>query len=170
MAKNFSNQLVGQIGENLVVAELGRRSVVATTFARNVPDIDILAFRNGKTAALQVKAWKKGDVSFNAADYISIRFEDKKQIVEGYVDSADDNLIFVFVKVAAEAGDDAFFILTRADLKSIIDHNYRSFLSKHNGIRPRNYETTHCAVTDANLVPYKDNWALIEKAFEPDRH
>ena len=157
MAKSFNNQLVGQIGESLVVAELGRRNVISTAFAGNVPDIDILAFKNGKTISLQVKAWSKGSVSFDAKNYISIRFEETKQIVEGYVDCADDSLIFVFVKIAAERVNDEFFILTKADLTSIIDHNYRSFLDKYNGVRPRNHLTTHCAVTDANLISYKDN-------------
>ena len=44
--KNFSNQLTRQISENLVVAELGRREIVATTFSGNVPDIDVLAYKN----------------------------------------------------------------------------------------------------------------------------
>jgi len=43
LARNFSTQLAGQIGESLVVAELGRRGIVATAFAGNVPDIDLLA-------------------------------------------------------------------------------------------------------------------------------
>lgn len=50
MAKSFKTQLAGQIGESLVVAELGRRGIVATAFAGNVPDIDLLAYKNGKTA------------------------------------------------------------------------------------------------------------------------
>lgn len=37
--RSFNNQLAGQIGESLVVAELGRRGIVATAFAGNVPDI-----------------------------------------------------------------------------------------------------------------------------------
>ena len=45
--KDFSKRLAGQIGEHLVVAELGRREIIATPFAGNVPDIDILAYANG---------------------------------------------------------------------------------------------------------------------------
>ena len=74
--------------------------------------LQILAFKNGKTIALQVKAWSKGSVSFDAKNYISIRFEETKQIIEGYVDCADDSLIFVFVKIATEKGNDEFFTLT----------------------------------------------------------
>jgi len=39
-AKNYSTRLAGQIGENLMVAELGRRGIIATALAGNVPDID----------------------------------------------------------------------------------------------------------------------------------
>ena len=59
MPRNFNTQLAGQIGESLVVAELGRRGIVATAFAGNVPDIDLLAYRNGRTIALQVKSVRK---------------------------------------------------------------------------------------------------------------
>ena len=39
----------------MVVAELGRRGIVATAFAGNVPDIDIVAYADGATTHLQVK-------------------------------------------------------------------------------------------------------------------
>ena len=32
MKRNFNTKLSGQIGENLVVAELGRRNIIATAF------------------------------------------------------------------------------------------------------------------------------------------
>jgi len=60
MAKSFKTQLAGQIGENLVVAELGRRGIIATALAGNIPDIDILAYANGKSVPLQVKGQRDG--------------------------------------------------------------------------------------------------------------
>jgi len=56
LEKNYSTQLAGQIGESLIVAELGRRGIVATAFAGNVPEIDLLAYKDGTTISLQVKA------------------------------------------------------------------------------------------------------------------
>ena len=96
MKKNFSRQLIGQIGENLVVAELGRRGIVATTFAGNVPDIDVLAFKDGTAIPLQVKAIKKGNLNVNAKDYLDIEFDGDKQKVEGKSNDIDKRLIFVF--------------------------------------------------------------------------
>ena len=43
MAAGRAMQLARQIGEHLVVAELGRRGYVAAPFAGNVPKFDLLA-------------------------------------------------------------------------------------------------------------------------------
>lgn len=42
LVRNFKAKLAGQIGESVVVAELGRRGIIATAFAGNVPDIDVV--------------------------------------------------------------------------------------------------------------------------------
>ena len=49
-------QLSEQLSEHLVDAELARRGIVATPFSGNVPDIDILAFKSGKSIPVQVKS------------------------------------------------------------------------------------------------------------------
>ena len=82
-ARNFNTQLAGQIGESLAVAELGRRGIVATTFAGNVPDIDLLAYRNGRTIALQVKSVRTGSISFDAKRFMTIEFDGDMQIITG---------------------------------------------------------------------------------------
>lgn len=163
--RSFSNHLAGQIGESLVVAELGRREIVATAFSGNVPDIDLLAFKNNKSLHLQVKAWRTGSVSFNATRFLKIRFDGCMQIVDGLTDELDQNLIFVFVNIGKVAGDDRFFILSQAHLAQLIMAGYADFLSKHGGVRPRNHLTTHNAVSIEQLGPFEDNWRLIEGAF-----
>ena len=80
--KSFKNQISGQIGESIVVDELGRQGVVATAFSGNVPDIDLLAYYNGMSIPIQVKAQSKGDLSVNAKHYLDIIFDGKKQIVK----------------------------------------------------------------------------------------
>ena len=52
-----NNNLMRQIGEHLVCAELGRRGITATPFSGNVPTFDVLA-TNAKccTVPIQVKA------------------------------------------------------------------------------------------------------------------
>ncbi len=91
--RSFNNQLAGQIGESLVVAELGRRGIVATAFAGNVPDIDLLAYRNGHTIALQVKSVRTGSVSFDAKRFMTIEFEGDRQIITATAPGLDASLI-----------------------------------------------------------------------------
>ena len=166
LVKNYSNQLAGQIGESLVVAELGRRGFIATAFAGNVPDIDILAYKSGLTVALQVKAWRSGSVSFDAKQYLKIELNGKVQTVAGMVNEHNKDLLFVFVKIGSKAAEDRFFVLQRSHLAEIIKENYSWFLSKHSGIRPRNYKTTHCSVNEEDLQSYADKWELLEEAIK----
>ena len=56
-------QLSKQLCEHLVAAELARRSIVATPFSENVPDIDILAFKSEKSISVQVKSAKTGNIA-----------------------------------------------------------------------------------------------------------
>ena len=162
MPRNFNNQLAGQIGESLVVAELGRRGIIATAFAGNVPDIDILAYRNGRTIALQVKSVRSGSISFDTKRFLTITFDDNKQIITGLASGVDGALVFVFVSIGQRVGDDRFFILEHHELLGLIHSCHSAFLEKHGGIRPRNPESTHVAVSITQLDCYRDNWALFE--------
>jgi hypothetical protein len=108
--KDFSKRLAGQIGEHLVVAELGRREIIATPFAGNVPDIDILAYANGRAVPLQVKAMRQANGTVDAAKYLSIRFEAEQQIIDGLT-TVDRSLIFVLVRIGTSRSLDRFFIL-----------------------------------------------------------
>ncbi|MEI7608500.1 MAG: hypothetical protein WCJ64_14075 [Rhodospirillaceae bacterium] len=165
MTRSFKTQLAGQIGESLVVAELGRRDIVATSFSGNVPDIDLLAYRDGKTLHLQVKAWRIGSVSVDATRFLDITIRNDIQTVNGPADGLDPTLIYVFVQIGERLGDDRFFILEQSTLQTVIQKSYQAFLDKHGGRRPRNTNTTHNAVTLEHLIPYQSNWGLIEQRF-----
>ncbi len=57
MATGRSAKLTGQVGEFLVCAELGRCGIIATPFAGNVPEFDVVATGEGLvTVPIQVKA------------------------------------------------------------------------------------------------------------------
>ena len=81
MVKNYSSKLSGQIGENIVVAELGRRGIVATAFAGNVPEIDLLAYKDGKSIPIQIKSLKDGSLRTRADYYLNIHFDGKIQTI-----------------------------------------------------------------------------------------
>jgi len=161
MPKNFKTQLSGQIGEHLVVAELGRLGVIATSFAGNVPDIDVLAYANGKSVPIQVKAQRKGDMSTDGKKYLEMRFDGDTQIIDGKSDEIDRDLIFVLVKIGKRSGDDEFFVFNQGVVQDLVFRGYSEFLKKHGGVRPRNPKTTHCSYYIKDLANYKDNWDLI---------
>ena len=164
-ARNFSNQLSGQIGEALVVAELGRMGIVATAFAGNVPDIDILAYKDGKSTAVQVKAWKTGSVSFDARRFLNIEFDGDMQLVKGIHPYLERLPIYVFVKVGENKGQDEFYVMDQLTLSGIVKEGYLAFLDLHGGIRPRNPQTTHNSVTVSQLEPFRNNWKAILNEF-----
>jgi len=139
--KQFKSQLSGQIGEHLVVAELGRLGVIATPFAGNVPDIDVLAYANGESVAIQIKAQRNGSVSVDAKKYLNLRFEGDIQIILGKLDDVDRKLIFVLVKIGKQSGEDEFYIFDQGVVQDLIHEGHKRFLNKHGGVRPRNPKT-----------------------------
>lgn len=165
MSRNFSTQLAGQIGESVVVAELGRRGIVATGFAGNVSDIDLLAYKDGSSIALQVKSVRSGSVHFDAKRLLLIDFDGDRQIVRGADPGIDGDLIFVFVFIGNTAGDDRFFILEQRRLQQIVHDNHSAWLAKHGGIRPKNPQSTHVTVRMADLLDFENNWAMIDGRF-----
>ena len=164
MRKNFSTQIAGQIGESLVVAEMGRRGWIATAFSGNVPDIDILGYRDSRVLHIQVKAWRRGSVSFDAARFLDIRWEGSHQIVNGFAREVDPRLIYVFVRLGDHAGDDRYFVLNEIQLAKLVRTGYEAFLARHGGVRPRNAHTTHNAVSVEQLGEFEDRWSLLDDA------
>ena len=132
--KSFKRQISGQIGESIVVAELGRQGIVATSFSGNVPDIDILAYANGMSVPLQVKAQTTGSPGVDATKYLNIQIDGKKQMVKGKTKDIDRDLIFVMVKVGEQYGEDEFFVFKQGVVQDLVNTNYRRFLKMHNGV------------------------------------
>jgi hypothetical protein len=162
MEKNFSKQLTKQIGEHLVVAELGRRGIIAAPFAGNVPNIDILAYANGSSIPLQVKAISKGSVSVNAEDFLTMSFVGGVQEIKGLKDIEKD-LIYVLVWVGPQLGQDRFFIYTQGDLQKIIHSNHEAVLRRFSGRRPKNPASMHCAYGLEQLKDAEDQWLRIQE-------
>ena len=162
--KNFSTQLAGQIGENLLVAELGRRGIVATTFTGNVPDIDVLAYQGGKSIQIQVEALRKGNLSVRADQYLDMEFDGNIQVIKGKND-IDRRLIFAIIKIEDELGSDKFYICNQGFIQDTILRHHKGFLDQHNGVRPKNPSSMHCSYFEEDLSEFRDRWDLIEDAF-----
>jgi hypothetical protein len=168
--KNFNSTYSRQIGEHMVVAELGRRKIIATPFAGNVPDIDILAYRGGRAIPIQVKALAKGSWSFNIESFCEISDKpDGRQIIGKPVERADDQTICIFMHIGERAGEDAFYILTWRQLRDLAITSYDQYLRNNNGIRPVRPKSRHLGLGPKDLEEFRDNWKLIENQLESKR-
>src|SRR3989338_474639 len=112
---------IGQTGEYLVASELCRRGIIATTFSRNMPGFDILAFniRTQNGSRIQVKTKTTGDWQLNAKDFLRFNqklFEKGIQKVLGVMQGNPADY-FIFVKLGGKYGGDEFYILTSKQIK-----------------------------------------------------
>ena len=153
--------LTKQIGEYLVAAELCRRGLIATTFTGNVPDFDIIATNdNFETIPIQVKTIWKGGWQLDAKKFIIIGIDNGVQRVIDKISLSNHDLVCIFVRLASQ-GDDEFYIFRLKDLQEIIFEDYSQYLAKHNGMRPKNDNSTHVGINLRLLERFKDNWGII---------
>lgn len=160
MSKRSSTKTKSQTSEALCVSELGRRGIHATSFAGNVPEFDVLARAGSNNLAIQVKCFTAGSYPLNASSFLNIRMEGKVQIVEG-IKPFDESIVFFVVALSAKRGEDRIFILEMSDFVGLVDKQHRRWLAKVNGTRPRNPESTHCALPLEDFEPFEENWSLI---------
>jgi hypothetical protein len=160
MATGRSTQLTRQIGEHLVASELGRMDIVATPFAGNVPQFDLFAStKGGKAFGVQVKAINGPSWQFNAASFLKIEVEDSCQTVLGPREDIDASTVCVLVLLKA-AGQDIFYTLTVGELQALLQQHYKG------GRRPKNPESTHCALWPKHLAAHEGWDALHRVAFD----
>jgi hypothetical protein len=166
MKRGYRTQLTRQIGEHLVVAQLGRRGIIATPFAGNVPDYDVLASdASGNSVPIQVKAINGPAWQFSATTFLNIEMKGDRQIVKGKVKLRHPKLIYVFVHLKPDKQDD-FYIFRMEFLQNHLLKTYTAYLASRGGVRPRNPKSFHCALLPKDIKRYKDNWKLIEKHFD----
>jgi hypothetical protein len=158
MATGRSSQLTRQIGEHLVVAKLGRLGYIASPFAGNVPEFDVvIADENGHSIPVQVKAINGISWQFRVNSFLDIEIIDEVQEVRGKRKLSNPNLVCIFV-LLSEDENDQFFIFRLKELQKFFLQNYKG------GRRPRNPQSMHCAIFPKDLARFKDNWKLIEQA------
>ena len=164
MATGRQNKLVGQTGEYLVASELSRRGLIATTFTGNVPHYDIIAStKKGKHISVQVKTISGSTWQFSRVDqFVEIKLNKPVQIVGECLPSPVDNLVFVFVKLG-KYGSDKFYICTWSELTEIIFQTHSEYLAKHNGVRPKRWDSLHTAISEKQIAHFENRWDLIEK-------
>ena len=159
MATGLSTQLVGQVGEHLVTAELGRRGIIATPFAGNVPDIDILAFANGRTGHIQVKAIRGDSWQFDIRKFLDVDLLKTRQRVNGKNKALDRKILCIFVSLGEGLGDDEFYLFRWGWLQ---DHFFKTYKGRK---LPKNIRSFHCAIWPKDMIRHKAKWRILEKQF-----
>jgi hypothetical protein len=142
-----NTHLTRQIGEHLVVAELGRHGIVATPFAGNMPDYDVVALTpTGQSIYIQVKAMNSGDWQLNAKQFLLIEYDRElnQQRNNGLRLPSVAPLFFVLVKIIG-SGKDEFYVLAYSEVQRIVLEHYTA---------PAR-ESTHFALRRAFVLPYR---------------
>ena len=158
MATGLSNHITKQIGEYLVASMLGRIGLVAATFAGNVPDYDITATDSAfRSVAVQVKTtnstrWQFGDMR----RFADIRLDEKKQVI-GRPVALSNNVVCVMVALS-RYGEDRFYVLSLKALQRALIRIHQGVLEKFSGVRPKKFDSFHCAIGEDELAPFKDAW------------
>lgn len=70
-------------------------------------------------------------------------------------------LIVTFVKIEDD-GKDRFYVLPWECLRDLLINHHKAFLARHDGIRPKSWDSLHCAIEEKALRPYQDKWETIE--------
>lgn len=167
MATGLETKLVGQVGEFLVCAELGRRGLIATPFAGNVPGYDVVATdEHLTTVPVQVKTSNGSSWQFSLGKLLEIRIDEDtgRQEILGLVPLADPELIYVFVWLGHRSGkSDRFFMLTHFEFQALVREHHQAFLDQHGGVRPKKPESLHCAITRGQLEAFENRWELVSQ-------
>lgn len=157
MASGRDIQLTRQIGEHLVVAELGRMGFIATPFAGNVPHYDLLvANEAGMAIPVQVKTIRGVSWQFQVTSFLRIKIGKKRQLVRGRTVLPHPDLVCVFV-VLVSPGKDAFFTFRMKDLQEHFACVYKGRKS------PKDLTIMHCAVWPEELQMFK-GWKALYQA------
>ena len=110
-----------------------------------------------------MKAIRGGSWQFDGHKFMDISIlDDGVQIIKGKKKIDNPHLMCIFVNLVAQ-GKDEFYIFRLRDLQDIVFKNYKEWLDRHDGRRPRNPQSTHNSVSPKDLSTYKENWVLLER-------
>ena len=131
--------------------------IIATPFAGNVPQFDLLAASaQGRAFPVQVKAINGPSWQFNASAFLKIETKDDFQTVLGPRTDLDSSIVCVLVLLISP-GKDSFYSLAITELQSLLQQHYKG------GHRPKNPKSTHCALWPKHLVGH-EGWNALKRA------
>ena len=141
---------VGRAGEHFVAGEILRRGGHASTFAGNMPDIDVLAAdkQQDRTAWIQVKTKRSG----RSWQTTTARGEERHP-------ERDPVRFWVLVDLAS--GDPEYYIVPEWWMANDIHEAHTSYLERHGGQRARSKDSTHHAIPVSRVAEWRGRWDLL---------
>lgn len=162
MASGRNTKITGATGEYLVAAELSRRGLIATTFTGNVPDYDIVATDSElRSVLVQVKAITGSSWQFDFRRFAEVTLEGNRQVYHRPIEMKRD--IACVMVALGDYGSDRFYVLRWTDLRNAVIKRHRAFLDRHDGIRPKKFDSFHSAIDEQTLSEFRDNWSLLDE-------
>lgn len=141
---------VGRAGEHIVAAEILRRGGHASTFAGNMPDIDVLAADKAqeRTVWIQVKT-KRGGRDWQTST------------TRGRARQPEEDPIRFWVLVDLAEASPRCFVMPEWWIQNKIDEAHKAYLARHGGQRARTRGSTHHAIPIARVAEWEDRWELL---------
>ena len=118
-------------------AKLAKLGVLATPFAGNIPEFDIVAIdAEGRAVQIQVKAASKDGWFYEYDKYVrTIETLEGQHTVEAADPLSGPDIIFVCVLLDLNGQTDRFFVLKHADLQRQIVAGLTAWMAKgHNSV------------------------------------
>lgn len=165
MATGLANKLVGQVGEFLVCAELGRRGYIATPFSGNVPGFDVIVIGPSMRAVpIQVKTIGSGDFRFDLANYYEVSLDEKREIqrIGSAMAHPDPDLLYILVWLGQPPKHaERFCVCTYRDVQQLVYEDASKHLALHKGHRPKNWRSTSGCLRAKRFEGYWEKWDLV---------
>ena len=71
-------------------------------------------------------------------------------------------LVCVFVRLK-NYGEDRFYVCPWLKLRDILIRGHKQYLARHNGIRPKKWDSLHGAIGENKLKKFENRWDIIEE-------
>ena len=142
--------------------------MIATPFAGNVPEFDVLATdEHCRTVPIQVKASRHRDWPTKATNWLDLELIDGRQECRGPKQIDNPDLIYICVWISSTAADrDRFFVLTKPTFNDWRLNHTRHGWNLGTGDGRKTLPRFDNRYYLEGLAPFEDNWELIQSRFD----
>jgi hypothetical protein len=116
---------------------------------------------------LTVKAITRHAWQFDIRTVVNMRLDGTRQVMGAPTRPPSPDLVCVFVRLW-KYGADEFYVMTWKDFQKIAMDHHREYLARHDGIRPKKYDSFHAAIRPEMMAEHRDKWGVLESRFRDD--